>query len=141
VPYVLDTDVISALQHNHPGLATRIAALPSADLFITIVTGEELMAGRLQALHGQVTGDRLVEAYQRLQQTLRFLATVNILPFDRAAARRDEEFRTLYRRMGSKDRRIAAITSVNNYRLVTRNTLHFQNIMGLALENWIDPPV
>lgn len=138
--YVLDTDTISALQHNHPAVVARIAALPPAELFIAIVTCEEQVAGRLHALRGQLSPDRLVEAYQRLQQTLRFLATLNILPFDHAAARRDEEFRRLYRRMGAMDRRIAAITSVNDCRLVTRNTLHFQNIAGLALENWIDPP-
>jgi predicted nucleic acid-binding protein len=50
------------------------------------------------------------------------------------------EFRRQYRRMGAKDRRIAAIASVTSYTLVTRNTVHFQSVVGLAPENWIDPP-
>jgi tRNA(fMet)-specific endonuclease VapC len=140
VPYVLDTDTISALQRNHPAVTARIAALAPTELFITIVTCEEQIAGRLHALHGQLSGDRLIEAYQRLQQTLHFLGSVPILPFDHAAARLDEEFRRLYRRMGTGDRRIAAIASANNCSLVTRNVLHFQNVDGLVLENWIDPP-
>lgn len=94
----------------------------------------------MHALHGQLGADRLVEAYQRLEQTLRFLATVNILPFNHAAARRDAEFRGLYRRMGAADRRIAAIAWVSRCTLVTRNTIHFDGIAGLALENWIDVP-
>jgi tRNA(fMet)-specific endonuclease VapC len=138
--YLLDTDTITALQHNHPAVVPRVGAVPPAALFVSIVSVEEQLAGRLHALHGQLSGDRLVEAYHRLLQTVRFFGTVNILPFDQAAARRDEEFRLQYRRMGAKDRRIAAIASVTGCTLVTRNTVHFQNVVGLALENWIDPP-
>ena len=140
MPYVLDTDTITALQHNHPAVVSRVEAVPAVDLFVAIVSCEEQVAGRLHALHGQLSAERLVEAYQRLQQTLRFLATVNILPFNHAAARQDAEFRGLYGRMGSGDRRIAAIAWVNRCTLVTRNTIHFQGIAGLALENWIDVP-
>ncbi len=137
--YVLDTDTITALQHNHPAVVARVGAVSPEDLFVAIVSIEEQLAGRLHALHGQLSGDRLVEAYQRLYQTLRFFATVNVLPFEQAAAHQDEEFRRLYRRMGAKDRRIAAIAWVNGCTLITRNTLHYQSIMGIALENWIDP--
>lgn len=140
MPYVLDTDTITALQHAHPAVVARVAEVPPAEIFVAIITCEEQVAGRLHALHGQLSADRLVEAYLRLQQTLHFLATVNILPFDRAAARRDAELRDLYRRMGTRDRRIAAIATVNRCMLVTRNTLDFQVVAGLALENWIDVP-
>ncbi|MGH2391082.1 MAG: type II toxin-antitoxin system VapC family toxin [Chloroflexota bacterium] len=138
--YVLDTDTLTALQHNHPGVVARVGSVLPAALFVAIVSVEEQVAGRLHALHGQLSNDRLVEAYQRLHQTVSFFAAVSILPYDQAAARRDEAFQRLYRRMGAKDRRIAAITWVNGCTLVTRNTLHFQPIAGLTLENWIDPP-
>ena len=140
MPYVLDTDTITALQHNHPAVVARVGAIAPAELFVTVVSVEEQVAGRLHTLHGQLSGDRLVEAYHRLHQTVRFFATVNVLPFDQAAARRDEELRRLYRRMGAKDRRIAAIALANDCILVTRNTLHFQHVAGLALENWLDLP-
>jgi predicted nucleic acid-binding protein len=42
--------------------------------------------------------------------------------------------------MGAKDRRIAAIASVTGCTLVRRNTVHFQSVVGLALESWIDQP-
>jgi tRNA(fMet)-specific endonuclease VapC len=140
VPYLLDTDIISALQHNHPAVVARVAATSPAELFVSIVTCEEQVAGRLHVLRGPLSAERLVEAYQRLQQTLAFFATIAILPFDQAAARRDEGLRLRYRRMGTKDRRIAAIAAANGCTLVTRNTFHFQSITGLALENWIDVP-
>jgi predicted nucleic acid-binding protein len=136
--YLLDTDIITALQHNHPTVLARVGAVSPATLFVTIVSVEEQVEGRLHALRGPLSSDRLVEAYHRLLQTVRFFATVNILPFDQAAARKDEEFRRQYRRMGAKDRRIAAVASVTGCTLVTRNTVHFQSVEGLALENWID---
>lgn len=141
MPYLLDTDIVGALQHNHAAVVTRVATIAPADVFISVVTCEEQVAGRLHALHGQLSAARLVEAYRRLQQTLAFFATVNILPFDQAAARREEELRLLHRRMGTKDRRIAAIALENRCILVTRNTVHFQSIAGLALDNWIDVPL
>lgn len=138
MPYLLDTDMVSALQHGHRAVVARITATSPADLFVSIVTYEEQVAGRLHVLRGQLSADRLVEAYERLQQTLAFFATITLLPFDWAAARRDEEFRLRYRRMGTKDRRIAAIAAVNRCTLVTRNTVDFRNIGELSLENWID---
>jgi predicted nucleic acid-binding protein len=140
VQYVLDTDTITALQHNHPAVVARIGAVSPAVLFVAIVSIEEQVAGRLHALHGQLSGDRLIEAYNRLYQTIRFFSTVNILSFDLAAARLDEELRRLHRLMGAKDRRIAAIALANGCALVTRNILHFQHVTGLTLENWIDAP-
>lgn len=137
---MLDTDTVTAPQHNHPAVVARVAATSPAEIFIAIVTCEEQVAGRLHALHGQLSAERLIEAYRRLHQTLHFFSTVNILPFDQAVARQDDEFRRLYRHMGARDRRIAAIAWVNRCTLVTRNTIHFQNIAGLSLENWIDGP-
>lgn len=138
MPYVLDTDTITALQHNHPAVVARVRSVQPSDLFVTIVSFEEQVEGRLHVLHRQLGDDRLVEAYQRLQQTLRFFASANILLYDEAVARRDEELRRAYRRMGTKDRRIAAIALVNRCTLVTRNTIHFQGLVGLNLANWID---
>lgn len=138
MPYVLDTDTITALQHNHPLVVARVRLLAPADLFVTVVSFEEQIGGRLYVLHGTLSGERLVEGYQRLQQTLHFFATANMLLFDQAVAHQDDEFRRMYRRIGTKDRRIAAIAWVNRCTLVTRNTAYFQGITGLSLENWID---
>ena len=136
--YVLDTDIITALQHNHQAVVAHVEAVSPAALFVTIVSVEEQIAGRLHALHGQLNSSRLIEAYQRLLQTIRFYSAANILSFDQEAAQQDAELRRLHRRMGTKDRRIAAIALVSNCTLVTRNILHFQHIVGLALDNWID---
>jgi tRNA(fMet)-specific endonuclease VapC len=139
VPYLLDTDTITALQYNHPAVVARVRSVAPIKLFVAIVSFEKQVAGRLHVLSRQLSGEQLVEAYQRLQ-TLHFFASANILPFDQAVARRDEHFRQLYRRMGTKDRCIAATAWVHRCTLVTRNIVHFQGIAGLALENWIDAP-
>jgi tRNA(fMet)-specific endonuclease VapC len=101
--YVLDTDVISALQHGHPMVLARVGALPSAAVYVTIVSFEEQVAGRLHVLSRQLPVSRLVEAYLRLDQTRHFFSEANVLHFDTAAAQCDESFRRLYPRMGTKD--------------------------------------
>lgn len=137
MPYLLDTDTITALQHSLPPIVARIRALPPSELFVCVVSLEEQVAGRLQILHRESRADRLVEAYQRLEQTTRFFSTARVLPFDMAAAHLDERLRRLYRRMGTKDRRIASIALVHRCTLVTRNTVHFHGIVGLFVEDWI----
>ncbi len=82
MPYVLDTDVISALLRNNSTVVSRVGAVDSSDVFVTIVSLAEQSAGRLSALNkGQLTDERLIEAYLRLRQTLDFFAAANILPF------------------------------------------------------------
>jgi tRNA(fMet)-specific endonuclease VapC len=138
VPYLLDTDTITALQRNHPVVVARIRAVPPSELFVCVVSLEEQIAGRLQILHRASRSGPLVEAYWRPEQTSRFYSTVQVLPFDLAAASRDEQLRHVYRRMGTKDRRVASIALVRRCTLVTRNTVHFLGIAGLPIENWID---
>jgi len=74
-----------------------------------------------------------------LRETLAFYAIVTILPYDDAAARLDTQLRAALPRMGTKDRRIAAITLAHQHTLVTRNTVDFQNVPGLITEDWTLP--
>ncbi len=139
MPYVLDTDIVSALQNKHPHVVARVANLPRSELFFTIVSFEEQCSGRLNVLNRPLNAVKLVEAYDRLRETLLFYTIVTVLPYDDAAARIEADLRVLLRRMGTKDRRIAAITLSHGYTLVTRNTIDFEAVPGLApLENWVD---
>lgn len=137
--YVLDTDVISALQRTHPLIIARLRTLPPSELFVTIISFEEQIAGRLNVLNKQLTGTQRIEAYLRLRQTLDFYAAANVLLYDERVARIDENLRLSHRRMGTKDRRIAAITLMAGATLVTRNTVDFQGLPGLSLEDWFAP--
>lgn len=139
MPYVLDTDITSALQHKNPIVVTRVVSLPRSELFFTIVSFEEQCAGRLNVINRQSAASKLVEAYERLRETLIFYATVSVLSYDDEATRFDNQLRLMRGRMGTKDRRIAAITLAHGCTLVTRNVVHFRDVPGLVVEDWMEP--
>ena len=137
MPYVLDTDTITALQSPDPNVLARIQALPRTDVFVTIVSYQEQTIGRLNTLNRQLKSDALIVAYQGLARTLFFYRDANVLAYDDRAARIDDDLRVRFRRMGTKDRRIAAITLAHGHTLVTRNTIDFRDVPGLGLEDWM----
>lgn len=137
--FVLDTDTTSALQHRNPHVVARVRSLPESEIFFTVVSYEEQCAGRLSVLNRQLTGAKLVEAYERLRETLTFYAVVNVLPYDDATVGVDARLRAALPRMGTKDRRIAAIALVHGHTLVTRNTVDFMAVPGLVVEDWTVP--
>ncbi len=137
MPYVLDTDMISALERFNQDVLARVQALPRTDVFVTIVSYQEQTAGQLSALNRQLKPDALIVAYDELARTLQFYRDANVLPYDDRAARIDDDLRVRLRRMGTKDRRIAAITLANGHTLVTRNTVDFRGVPGLGLEDWM----
>jgi len=81
MPYVLDTDTTTALQHKNLHVVKRVSSLPPSGLFFTIVSFEEQCQGRLAVLNRQLTQTARIEAYQRLRETLDFYKIVNVLPY------------------------------------------------------------
>lgn len=136
MPYVLDTDTISLLERGDRALREHIAALPAEDVFVTVVSLEEQMRGRLSTLGSQGDEMRLAQSYAYLKRTLDFYCAANVLRYDEAAGAWDRTLARTYRRLGTKDRRIAAIALTNRCTLITRNTIHFRAVSGLALVDW-----
>lgn len=64
-----------------------------------------------------------------------FFSQFEILPFDEKAAEIFEGFGRI--RIGSMDRKIAAIAIANNALLLTANKRDYENIPGLRFENWM----
>lgn len=139
MPYVLDTNTITALQHRDRHAVSRVQRVPGSDIFVAIVSFEEQIAGRLNTLNRQLKPAARIVAYTDLSQTLYFYTTARVLPYDDEAAHIDDRLRMQLRRMGTFDRRIAAITLAHGYTLVTRNTVHFKDVPGLTIEDWMAP--
>jgi len=137
VPYVLDTDTVSAFQYRNRDVVARVRAQPDSEIFVTIVTLQEQMAGQLSVLNRQLKPDALITAYDELLRTSAFYGTANVLRYDAAAARIENDLRKNLRRMGTFDRRIAAITLAHGHTLVTRNTVDFRGVPALGLEDWM----
>ena len=53
--WILDTDHISLLQRNHPNVKQRLLLIDPNKIFVTVITFEEQMRGRLN----QVTASKI----------------------------------------------------------------------------------
>ena len=65
-----------------------------------------------------------------------FFSQYEILPLDEKAADVYEGFGRI--RIGSMDRKIAAIAIANNALLLTANRQDYERVPGLRFENWMD---
>jgi len=135
--YVLDTDIVGFAFQRHPTVLQHLQRLPDEDLVVTmIITFGEDLGGWLPACRRAPDGAARARAYARLQRGLDFYQQWVCLPFDEAAAAIFDQLRTQKLRVGTNDLAIAAITLAVSGILVTRNTVDFQHIPGLVLEDW-----
>lgn len=129
--YLLDTDTASyAIRGTFPALDARLATTAPRDLAISVITRAELMFGLEK--RGNPRGlVRVVHA---------FLDRIAIQPLDNAAADTFAKLRAQLERQGTPigfaDTLIGAHALALKAVLVTNNMKHFQNVKGLALENW-----
>lgn len=138
--YILDTDHISLLQHNHPLVTTRFKTLSLNQRSTTIVTLEEQVRGWFSALHKTKNQLDAARMYTKLHACITFYTTIHIVSYDERAAKVFENLRSQgLRRIARQDLRIAAIALSQQTILVTRNTRDFGLIPDLALEDWTLP--
>ena len=135
--YVLDTAIMGFAFQRHPAVLQRLQHLPEDDLVVTtIITFGEDLGGWLPACRRAPDGMARARAYARLHRGLHFYQHWVCLPFDEAAAAIFDQLRTQKLRLGTNDLAIAAITLAVRGILVTRNTVDYQRIPGLVLEDW-----
>lgn len=103
------------------------------ELAITIITVEEVLSGWYRLIRQAREDDKLVRAYESLQQSVEFLRQVRILPFDRGAIERFHGLRRKHRSIGTNDPRIAAIVLQSDASLVSRNLVDFRPVAGLRI--------
>lgn len=134
--YLLDTDHISLAQRGHPQVIARIMATNANNLFISIVTVQEQMRGRLAQTQQAKSSDSLIRAYKLLHETIAFSRTIPILDFDEQSSALFDGLRQQKIRIGTLDLRIAAIALAHNQIVVTRNTRDFARVPNLRMEDW-----
>jgi tRNA(fMet)-specific endonuclease VapC len=135
--YVMDTDIAGFAFQRHPMVLQHMQRLPDDDLVVTtIITFGEDLGGWLPACRRAHDGAARARAYARLQRGLDFYRQWICLSFDDAAAVIFDQLRAQKLRIGTNDLTIAAITLAVSGILVTRNTVDFQRIPGLVLEDW-----
>jgi tRNA(fMet)-specific endonuclease VapC len=134
--YVLDTDILSLYQNNHPNVYPRVEAHHPQELAITVITVEEGLTGWYTVLRRVKRRDQWPPLYERLAEQVDFLARWQKLLFTAAAIARYEHLMTLRLNVGRNDLRIAAITLEHGGILVTRNLRDFQRVPNLVVEDW-----
>jgi predicted nucleic acid-binding protein len=140
--YILDTDVISNVIRHGQGtdLGLRLSLVPSSKLFISIVTAQELLGGRISSINSEKNPDRLLLLYSLFSQTIQYLRGYKILPFDEAAQAAYQAIPNKIRqRAGTMDCRIAATAMVRDFIVITCNTGDFHLIPNLKFEDWSKP--
>ena len=131
--YMLDTDICIYLLKHVPEVLSAFSAKQREGIAISSITLAELEFGL-----------RKSSGYARNQNKLyKLLATVDILPFDDAAACEYGKIRAGLERKGTPigplDTLIAAHAKALGITLVTNNIREFQRVEGLKTENWANP--
>jgi tRNA(fMet)-specific endonuclease VapC len=129
---LLDTNVCIDILRGRKKVVDRLAACRPKDCFISVVTEFELLQG----------ADRAPAQYREDEHTkiLRFIASLQVLPFDsecaRIAARLNAGLLNRGTPVSITDVFIAATGLRHQSTTVTNNTKDFLKIEGLTLEDW-----
>lgn len=134
--YVLDTDTLTLFQRGHAAVLRNVFYHLADEMAITAVSAEEQISGRLAVLHKARTPADIALASRRVAETIKTLATWDILPLTVPAV---ELFQDLQRRklnVGGNDLRTAAVAMTAGGVVVTRNLRDFRRVPGLRCEDW-----
>jgi tRNA(fMet)-specific endonuclease VapC len=135
--YILDTNIVTLSQHGNSPIAQRAKVVGITNIFITTVTLEEQLKGRLAAISRCATKPELLPiAHQNLLITQRYFCNMNLLDFHECACECFKKLRQQKINIGTQDLRIAAIALVNDVILVTQNYKDFIKVPDLKMEDW-----
>ena len=129
--YLLDTNTcIFIINRRPPGVFKHFNQLQIGQVAISSITGAELAFGVAKS------------SSQRNQRALdKFLAPLDIMPFDETAMRCYGTLRSHLERQGTSvgamDTLIAAHTLALETTLVSNNQREFQGVPDLPLEDWV----
>jgi tRNA(fMet)-specific endonuclease VapC len=136
---ILDTDHASLFLKGNTLVCDRIFQTEPDDLAISVITAEEICQGWLSEINKYSQANqssRLLLAYSEFEKSLDFFQTIQRLSFDTNAYNQFEILRHQFRRLGTRDLRIAAIALSLNATVITRNAKDFGQIKNLSIEDW-----
>ena len=138
--YVLDTDTYSQFLRGHVQIKRRILQTIPGTVYLSVITPEEILRGRLDAINGarrQKVG-AVPLAYGYLLSYLGELEKreYEILPYDDAAEEVFQAWPATWKQAGTQDCRIAAVAYARQFTVVTCNTRHFSKITSVKTEDW-----
>jgi tRNA(fMet)-specific endonuclease VapC len=128
--YLLDADTASYALRGQGRVGARILQHAPSEVCISSITLAELRFGAES------------KKSQKLRRAIRtFVKGVEVLAFDEAAADRFGEVAAALAERGTPigvtDTLVAAHALSLGFTVVTNNTRHFGQVMGLKVENWL----
>jgi tRNA(fMet)-specific endonuclease VapC len=137
---LLDTDHISVLleerDRKHLPLRTRLREACDS-LSIPIVGIEEQLRAWMAKIHGVTDPHRQIGPYLRLQRIFVALREWPISGWNQATADHFQQLRSLRKRIGTQDLKIACIALANDALLLSANLRDFEQVPGLKVEDWL----
>ena len=132
--YLLDTNIcIYLIKKRPPRVLERFREHLPRDVGISTITIFELQYGVEKSQYRQRSEDALAK----------FLSPLNLIDLDRLVAEEAAVIRAQLEKNGTSigpyDLLIAGLARSRSLTLVTNNTREFERIVGLHIENWIDP--
>ncbi|NJK29101.1 MAG: type II toxin-antitoxin system VapC family toxin [Acaryochloris sp. RU_4_1] len=137
--WLLDTDHVSLFLRGDSTVIERVLQTNPSNLATTIVTAEEICQGWLSEINKHTStlqSSRLLLAYAEFQKALEFFRTIQLVSFDSDAYNQFGILRHQFRRLDTKDLRIAAISLTIKAILITRNRRDFEQIPNLVITDW-----
>lgn len=129
--YLLDTCAVSDFVKGQPGLLSRIKATPPSMIAVSALTRMEVEYGLALNLERAKKLAPLLDA---------FFSVVATIPFEEAdasaAAGLRAALKTKGQSIGAYDLLIAGTGLARGLIVVTSNTVEFQRVSGLQIEDW-----
>ena len=141
--FLFDTDHLGILQReNEPEtslIRERMARFTPNDFWVPIVSFHEQVIGWCAHL-SRAKGQRDVKfGYKMLHDVVRNFSKLHVLDYSESASQAYMSLKGQKVNIGTMDLRIAAITLANQMTLLTRNTVDFERVPGLRIEDWTLP--
>ena len=133
--YLFDTDVLSNIVKRNPSktLLQKIQKLPRGLQYTSSINIGEIYYGA----NRYSRREQIIEAFEE-----RVFPSVRIVGFDEMSGKLFGELKARLEEQGivcsEPDLRIASIAIQHDFILITGNTMHFEKISGLSIENWIE---
>lgn len=138
--FLLDSDHVSIIQrHTGPEykrILEHLLLRAPESCFISIITLHEQFAGWSAYLSRAKQEEDRIYGYAQMAKMLVGFQQSQLLMYESDAVEVFSDMRKKKIRVGSMDLRIAAIAIANQMTVVTRNSVDFERIPGLNIEDW-----
>ena len=140
--YLLDTNHVTCWQYSNSSeyglLRKRLEQTNDLDVFVSIVSFHEEIVGWNKYMAKAKYSTSLVKAYSKFEKILNDFGRMQLLPFDQKSADVfDDLVRQKLGQVGTMDLRIAAVAIANQMILLTQNTVDFDRIPNLQIDDWM----